>query len=119
MHFLASFILHLLGNGFGILVCHSLIKGFEFSGGWYDLFLISLFLTIFNSIFKPVIKFIFWPLIILTLGIGLILINAFGVFLASLIFKGLTIKGILPLIFSTLIIWFINTFLILLAKMIK
>lgn len=119
MRFFASFLFHILGNSLGILLCSYLVKGFEFSGTLLNLIEIAFFLTIFNTIFKPIIKFIFWPLIILTLGLGLILINAFGLWLSTLLFKGLTIEGFLPLIFSTLIIWAINFFLIVLAKLIK
>jgi len=118
MRLLRSFIFHFWGNFLGILLCDYLIKGFDFSGSLFCLAEIALFLTIFNLIFKPILKFLFLPLIILTLGLGLIFINALGLWLASKIFESLSIEGIFPLILSTLIISIINLFLISLAKVI-
>ncbi len=111
--------MHLAGNSLGLLICHYLLAGFNFTGSLLDLVAIGIFLTLFNTIFKPIIKFIFWPLIVLTLGIGLILINGFGLYLANYFFEALTISGILTLIWATLIIWVINTVLILSAKLLK
>ena len=118
MRLVRSFIFHFWGNFLGILLCDYLIKGFDFSGSLFCLAEIALFLTIFNLIFKPILKFLFLPLIILTLGLGLIFINALGLWLTDSIFESLSIEGILPLLFATFIIGFINLVLISLAKVI-
>ena len=80
------------------------IPGITIQSGIRGLLLITLLFTALNIIIKPILKFILSPIIILTLGLGLLLINAVILFILDLLTEQLTIQGVLPLMLATLLI---------------
>ena len=80
------------------------IPGITIQSGIRGLLLITLLFTALNIFIKPILKFILSPIIILTLGLGLLLINAVILFILDLLTEQLTIQGVLPLMLATLLI---------------
>ena len=80
------------------------IPGVTIQSGIRGLLLITLIFTALNIFIKPILKFILSPIIILTLGLGLLLINAVILFILDLLTEQLTIQGVLPLMLATLLI---------------
>lgn len=66
-------------NSLGILACEEILnyflQDFSFEGTVYQLILLALVLTLLNLLVKPIIRFIFLPLIWFTLGIFGFVIN--------------------------------------------
>ena len=104
-----QFVLQIISNLLAVIICNKWLDGFSFSGGVLVLIEIAVFLAIFNFILKPLLKFFFGPLIVLTLGVALLLINASGLWLADFYFQSLTIKVGLPLIYATIIFSVVNS----------
>jgi putative membrane protein len=70
-------------------------------GGITDALLLVLVLGVLNAVLKPILKFIGFPITILTLGLFLLVINAVIVLLADWILPGFKVDGFLSaLIFS-------------------
>ena len=92
-----------IGNIVGLFAASFLISGFSVEPR-SSVFLLATLLTLLQLTLKPILKFFAWPIVILTLGLGLILINAVVLGALDFIAKNLTINGLLPLIFGTLLI---------------
>ena len=116
MKTISYFLIQFVSNVLAVVLCHYWLKGFSFSGSLLSLSEIALTLTFFNFLVKPILKFILNPFIILTFGLLMIAINAFGLWLVSLIFSSLTIQFGWPLIYATIIFGLVNTTLHLAAK---
>lgn len=89
----------------GIWIADNFVDGVDFSSDWSTLLLVGLVLGIANSFIKPILKLITLPLRLLTLGLFGILINIVIIWVVDIIFKELTIRGITPLLWTTLIVW--------------
>lgn len=75
-------------------------------------------LTLIYLFIRPFIKIILTPLIILTLGFGIILVNALTLYLLDLILPTVAFSGLLPLLLTTLIVSIITTIFITVSKMV-
>ncbi len=72
---LKKFIQSWLINTLAVLVAVYIVSGIHYEQ-WLDLFIASLLLGIFNSILRPVLMFLALPLLIFTLGLFTLVINA-------------------------------------------
>lgn len=94
-----SMIITLLGTAASVWAAVWLVDGFEFSGRWWQLLIIAVIVGVANAIVKPVLQFFSLPLIALTLGLFLIIVNALVLQLAvwlsgpSVLDLGLTSDG--------------------------
>lgn len=81
---------------------------------WDHIFRTLLFagilLGILNSFAKPILNIVVLPLKIITLNLFGFLIAAFLIWLLDLISPELTIKGLIALSWTTLILWVLNLF---------
>ena len=103
MKFLKQFLVVFLLNAVALAIM-AYIPGITIQSGIRGLLLITLLFTALNIFIKPILKFILSPIIILTLGLGLLLINAVILFILDLLTEQLTIQGVLPLMLATLLI---------------
>ena len=104
-----------LGNLVGLFAASYFISGFAIAPKVSG-FLLAVLLTLLHLTIKPILKFFAWPIVVLTLGLGLILINALVLGILDFISKNLTIKGLEPLILGTLLVTGANLIIHLLGK---
>lgn len=71
-----GFVLKILGVAAALWVAVWLVDGFEFSGEWWQFLIVALILGVANAVVKPVLKLFSLPLILLTLGLFLLVVNA-------------------------------------------
>ncbi|MGC8651136.1 MAG: phage holin family protein [Minisyncoccia bacterium] len=89
-----------------------LFQDFYFKGTITQLFLLAFILTILNLLIKPILHFIFLPLIWLTLGIFSLIINLIILKTASYLIPGvLVINSSLSWLGASLIVSFFNSFI--------
>ncbi|MGD2101617.1 MAG: phage holin family protein [Acidimicrobiia bacterium] len=69
-------ILNLLGTAASLWVAVWIVGGFTFDGTWWQFLIVAVIMGLANAIAKPVIQFFSIPLIILTLGAFLLIVNA-------------------------------------------
>lgn len=103
-----KFILKIALNGGGIYIADSFIAGFEFNGDFFDLVLAALVLTLIYTVLGGILRFIFKPLIFLTLGIGSIIISIATIWIADIALSSITISGFWALLFTTILIGILN-----------
>ena len=71
-----SWILHWLLNAAALWVAAWLLPGLDFSGTLVDLLLVAAVFGIVNSLLKPILTVLTCPLIVVTLGLFTLVINA-------------------------------------------
>lgn len=85
------------------------------SANWLDLVWLALIFGVINAVLKPILLIASCPLIILTLGLGTLLINTLLFYLAGLIGTrfgvGFTVDGFLPAFLGSLIVSVVSFFL--------
>jgi putative membrane protein len=70
------FIFSFLATAASLWVAVWLVDGFEFNGEWYQFLFVAAIMGLANAIVKPIIKLFSIPLIVLTLGLFLFVVNA-------------------------------------------
>ena len=86
------------------------IYGVEFTGPIKTLLITGGIVGLFNFFIKPVLKTIFLPLRILTFGLVSLIINMVLVWIAVDILSPIKITGLLPLFWTTFMIWILSFF---------
>lgn len=95
----------------GFWLADRYVSGVEFTGEIKTLLIAGCVLGLINFFIKPVLKLITLPLRILTFGLFSLVINVLIVWAVNAIFSELSISGIQPLLWTTLIIWVLSLFL--------
>jgi len=99
------------GVSLEILPGQSSLFGIEFTASWQILLLVGSALGLINFFIKPVLKMITLPLRILTFGLFSLVINMVMVWTVDILFPELVIQGIIPLFWTTVIIWGVSLLL--------
>ena len=79
MHFL----LRLLINAGALWIAIQLIDGIEHRGSWWSLLFVALVFGVLNSSIRPLLKLLSLPIIVLTLGLFIFVINAVMLLITS------------------------------------
>ncbi len=103
-----SFILKIASGILGLWIAIEFIDGVSFYGTWKNLLVIGLVMGILNVFIKPILKLISLPLQMLTLGLFSLVINVGIIWAIDIFFPELIITGIVPLLWTTLIVWIIG-----------
>lgn len=98
----------ILANLLGLWVADYFLSNVTFSGVLVDLLITALILTVLNWLLKPLLKLLFGPVIVLTLGLALIVINVLILYLVDIFSKNLSIHGIVSLVYASLIVSLAN-----------
>jgi putative membrane protein len=104
--------LQILAGILGLWLSVIYVPKVEFIGSWQQLILAGAILGLINFFIKPILKVITLPLRILTFGLFSLVINMLIVWLVDIIFPDLIISGIIPLFWTSLIVWGISFILI-------
>lgn len=98
-----SFVLTILANAVALWVAAAVLPGIEFGGEGSQLALtvalVALVFGVLNSVVKPLLKLLSLPLIVLTLGLFLVVVNAIMLSLTS------WLAGVLGLDFTVESFW--------------
>ncbi len=106
-------IFHVIAGILGFWLAVRFVPGVELTGSWQTLVLAGVILGLINFFIKPIINLITMPLRMLTLGLFGLAINLLIVWVVGdILFPGeLEIHGIIPLFWTTAIIFVVNYFL--------
>jgi len=114
-----NFIIRILGNSLALYVAAYLVPGFLINGGIKEYLLAGILLGILNFFIRPVLKIISMPLIILTLGLWTIVLNALILWMVDYVFDFVLIQNLTALVWATIIIAIVNVFVSATTKVIK
>ncbi len=108
-----KFVIQLFINAFAFFVAITLLsgRGIEAQGGgaaWLNYLVLGLIFSLVNAILRPILVSLGCPVIVLTLGLGILLINTLLFFLTGVIAKslgfGFTVDGLVPAFLGALIV---------------
>ncbi len=108
MKLIAKLLVAVAVNAAALFAAAYVVKGFNLNVTVESVIFLAVVLTLLNLLLKPLLKLILGPLIVLTLGLGLILVNMVILYILDTISQALTIGGIFPLIYSSIIIGVVN-----------
>jgi putative membrane protein len=95
-------------TAFAIFAAVKLLPGLYFEGPWAQLLAVALIFGLLNALVRPILKFLTCPLIILTLGLFLLVINAAMLSLTASFAKALGINfrvaGFWPALLGAIVI---------------
>ena len=108
-------ILIIVGNGFALWLANLYVPGFVLSTDLKQVIVLALILALLNGILKPVLDALFGPIIVLTLGLGVLIVNGILIWLLPIIASkidflhgSISIQTIPALIFTTIIVTVVN-----------
>lgn len=109
---LGKLLFHIISGALGLFLAARYVSGVEFTGTYRTLLIIGAALGLVNFFIKPFLKAATLPLRILTFGLFSLVINMFLVWLvADVLFPNdFEISGLVPLLWTTAIIWALNFF---------
>ncbi|GJL58746.1 MAG: hypothetical protein NPIRA03_16030 [Nitrospirales bacterium] len=90
-------------TGFAVLLASQIIPGIEITGVASGIAAVVI-LAFLNSIIRPVLYLLSAPFIFVTLGLFMVLINGFLLYLVSILVKGFIVSGFWPAVGGALII---------------
>ena len=93
------------GVSLDIIPGKSSFFGIPLTSNWQILILAGGILGLFNFFLRPVLRFVAFPLRVLTLGLFGFAINMFLVWLVAVFFQEFEIQGLLPLFETTIFVW--------------
>ena len=116
MRLISRLIFSFFSNLIALILAGQLIAGFEISADFVNLLIAAGVFTIINLYIRPLVKFFLSPLVILTLGLFSLVINAGMLYLLDILSENVTIAGIEALAYGTLLITIVNILLNFSAK---
>jgi putative membrane protein len=108
---MANLIFQVIGGILSFWLAVKFVPGVVFGGEIKYLIMAGAFLGLINFFIKPILKIITLPLRILTFGLFGLVINMGLIWFVDIIFPELIIPGIVPLFWTTLIVWLVGYFL--------
>ena len=101
-------LVQVLLNGVALLVAANIVPGIAWTGNFFYLFIAGLVFGLINLIVKPIVTILSIPLIILTLGLFFLVVNAAMLYLADIFLSGLTVDGFGPAVLGGIVIALFN-----------
>jgi putative membrane protein len=78
-----KFLIRLLVNAAALWVAAAIIPGISYEGDWLSLLLVALVFGVLNAFVRPILDLLTCPLLILTLGLFTLVLNAVMLLLTS------------------------------------
>ena len=104
----ARFILRIGISSTALYAAGKYLDGVVVSGDLQTIIWAGILLAVFNTFLKPLLKLISIPLIWMTFGLFTIVIHMVLIALVDYVIPGITIHGVAPLFFTSLIIGIAN-----------
>lgn len=77
------FIIRMVITAIALWAAVALIPGIAYDGAWWGLLVVALIFGLINALVRPVLVLLSCPLIVLTLGLFIFILNAFLLWLTS------------------------------------
>lgn len=102
------FLLHIVGNAAAILISAWLVPNVFYQYELISLTKIAIMLAVANALLKPILKMVFSPLILITLGLFTLVINTFLIWIVVYFSPELSVVGFTAYFLTMIIVSFFN-----------
>ncbi|MBI1847148.1 MAG: phage holin family protein [Candidatus Rokubacteria bacterium] len=107
-------VLRILVNAVAIWIAANVVPGIRV-GGMGPTLIAALVLGAINAVVRPVLVFLTFPITLVTLGLFLLVLNAFCLWLTSKLVPGFVVQGFWAALLGSLLIsvvsWILNAFI--------
>lgn len=107
MRFLAYLVLSWIANAVILAIVAWIFEDVH-SGTNGQLILAAAVFGVLNTILKPILRLITFPLAIVTLGIAWFFVSMFMLWITSAIVSGFQVTGFWTYVWATIVIWLLN-----------
>ena len=102
---MGGLLLRLIGTALALWVATEVVPGVDYHGPWWTLLVVAIVFGVVNALVRPLVVALTCPFVILTLGLGLLLVNGAMLGLTAwLAGDWLTVEGCLPAVLGALLI---------------
>ena len=116
MKIIYNLVILVISNALALYVADRLIPGFAITSGYDGYLEVGLVLGIMNAFVKPLLKFLSFPVILLSFGLFSLLINIFLLYYTSWLFDFFTISSLWAGLGGLIVISVVNSLIISLFK---
>jgi putative membrane protein len=99
-----NLIIRLFVNAVALWVAARLVGGIDLVGEFWPILLVAAVFGIVNALIRPVMLLLSLPLLILTLGLFTLVVNALMLMLTAWLVDALTVAGFWPALWGSLLI---------------
>ncbi len=99
-----NFLIRLFVNALALSAAAYLVAGVQLSDDFVQVLLVALVFGLINAILKPILMLLSFPLLFLSLGLFLIVINAALLLLTARLVDGFEVAGFMPALIGSLVI---------------
>jgi putative membrane protein len=102
---MGGLLFRLIGTALALWVATEVVPGVDYHGPWWTLLVVAIVFGVVNALVRPLVLALTCPFVILTLGLGLLLVNGAMLGLTAwLAGDWLTVDGCLPAVLGALLI---------------
>lgn len=105
-----NLIIRLFVNAVALWVAATVVAGIELVGEFWPILLVAAVFGIVNALIRPVMLLLSLPLLILTLGLFTLVVNALMLMLTAWLVPQLTVAGFWPAVLGGLLISVVSFF---------
>ncbi|MCC6222894.1 MAG: phage holin family protein [Thermoleophilia bacterium] len=102
------FLFRFLSNVVALFVASLVFPGID-HGSFWTLVLAGLVFSLVNAVVRPIVVLLALPAVVLTLGLGLLLVNALMLWLTGQIVGSFDVSGFWTAVGGAVIVWLANT----------
>jgi putative membrane protein len=114
------FFVRLVVNAAALWVATRLVPGVSYAGGWAPLFGVALVFGVVNSVVRPLARVLTFPLVIVTFGLFLLVVNGLMLWLTSAVSGalglGFHVSGFWAALFGALVVSIVSALISLTAS---
>lgn len=90
---MTNFLIRLFVNALALTAAAWIFDGIVLSGGFFDVLLVAFVFGLLNALLKPILLFFSLPLLVLTLGLFALVVNAVMLLITSSLFDSFDVSG--------------------------
>ena len=99
-----NFVIRLFVNALALGAAAWLLDGIQLSGEFFDVLLVALVFGLLNAVLKPILLIFSFPLLVLTLGLFALVVNAVMLLLTARILDDFTVAGFWTAVLGSIVI---------------
>lgn len=99
-------------NALALYAATRFVPGISYHGEWFHIFLVALMFGVLNTIVRPILKLFSIPLLIVTIGLFIFVINALMLWLTGALSEalglGFRVEGFVAAFLGALVVGFVS-----------
>jgi len=103
-----TFLLRWLVNFLGLWAAASVLSGVNYDGDIQVVMIAALIFSVINAFIRPLVVLLALPAIVLTLGLFTLVVNAFMLYLVTLLYDSFQVSSFWQAILAVFIVWVVN-----------